>query len=49
MVDQVIQITNLFPKTRFKNCHRGRVYWDKGIAPCLDCKGGVTENLNSYG
>ena len=39
-MNKVIQITNLLPETHFKNCHRGRLYWSKGIAPCLNCKGG---------
>lgn len=40
MVDRVIQIINLLPRTKFKNCHRGRVYWTKGISPCVSCCGG---------
>ena len=39
-MNKVIQITNLLPETHFKNCHRGRVFWSKGIAPCLNCNGG---------
>lgn len=47
---EVIQLTNLIPDARFKNPQRGRVYYAKGISPCLNGIGGVDHlNLNTYG
>lgn len=40
MKAKVMQVMNLLPNTKFKNCHRGRVYSTEGIAPCLNCCGG---------
>lgn len=39
-MDKVVQIANLLPGTKFSNCHEGRVYWAKGISPCINCMGG---------
>ncbi len=40
MESEVIQIANLFPTAKFDNPHRGRIYWQKGISPCLNTMGG---------
>lgn len=48
-IGKVIQIANLEADKGFANPQRGRLYSAKGISPCIDNMGGVTENRNSYG
>lgn len=48
-VPRVIQVGNLIEESNYKNPYCGRVYSIEGIAPCLNCNGGVIENRNSYG
>lgn len=47
MIPKVLQIGNIVDDTNtgFKNPQRGRVYSVEGIAPSIDCMGGVIENL----
>ena len=43
-MNKVIQITNLYPTSRYNNPDRGRIYSAKGISPCLHtCGGGNLE------
>lgn len=39
-MNKVIQIANLYPNSKFKNPQRGRIYFAKGCAPCLNGIGG---------
>lgn len=49
MQAKVIQIANLVQGGKRENPQRGRIYFAKGISPCIDNMGGVIENLNFYG
>lgn len=39
-MNKVIQIAQLYPNSKFKNQQRGRIYFAKGCAPCLNGIGG---------
>lgn len=44
MADKVIQLGNLYPDTKYKNCIRGRFYSTGGVCPTLNsCNGGQRE------
>ena len=45
-MDKVIQIANLIVGKGFHNPQVGRIYYAKGISPCIDTMGGVAENLS---
>lgn len=48
-MNKVIQIANLKQGSKFNNPQGGRIYFQKGISPCIDTMGGGTEYRNSYG
>lgn len=39
-MNKVIQIANLKQGSKFNNPQGGRIYFQKGISPCIDTMGG---------